>query len=85
MSKIEIYTKNTCPFCVKAKMLLDQLKLGYTEINIEGQADGYAAIQARRPGARTVPQIFIDDVGIGGCDDLYALHAAGKLLPMIRA
>jgi glutaredoxin 3 len=84
-AKIEVYIKDYCPYCTKAKLLLDQLGLGYTTHDITHNPEGYAEIQARRPGARTVPQIFIDGTGIGGCDDLYALHAAGGLLPLVQA
>jgi glutaredoxin 3 len=80
---IEVYTKDYCPYCTKAKALLDSLKLAYTEIDITHDAAKQAEMVAKRPGARTVPQIFIGGQGIGGCDDMYALHAAGKLLPLV--
>jgi glutaredoxin 3 len=83
MAKIEIYTKDYCPYCTKAKMLLDQLGQRYTEIDITRDPAMLAELQARRPGVRTVPQIFIDGAGIGGCDDLYALHGAGKLAALL--
>jgi glutaredoxin 3 len=82
---IEMYSKSYCPYCDKAKLLLDTLGAQYTVIDITHDANGYEQIQARNPGARTVPQIFINNQAIGGCDDLYALHAAGKLVPLLQA
>jgi glutaredoxin 3 len=82
-ARIEIYTKDYCPFCTKAKVLLDQLGMAYDEIDLSKNPDAMAEMVARRPSARTVPQIFINDAGIGGCDDLYALHAAGKLVGLV--
>lgn len=81
---IEIYSKTHCPYCVKAKLLLDQLGATYQEYNIETEATRFAELRERRPSARTVPQIFIDGHGVGGCDDLYALHEQGELLPLLR-
>lgn len=85
MAKVEIYTKDYCPYCTKAKLLLDQLGVEYTEIDLQKDPAQLDALHARRPSARTVPQIFINDEGIGGCDDLYALHEAGKLKPRLEA
>ncbi len=82
-ARVEFYTKDYCPYCSKAKLLLQQLGATLEEIDISHDLEGYSKIQARRPGARTVPQIFINGQGVGGCDDLYALHAAGKLVPML--
>ncbi len=79
MPTVEIYTKDHCPYCIKAKALLNQLKVTYTEIHLGKNPEKMAELQARRPGARTVPQIFIGGVGIGGCDDMYALFETGKL------
>ncbi len=84
-ASIEIYTKDYCPYCVKAKALLDQLGAAYTEIDLSQTPDKMAELQTRRPGVRTVPQIFINGQGIGGCDDLYALFNAGKLKAMLGA
>ena len=76
---IEIYTQFGCPYCVRAKALLDDKGAPYSEIDVTMDTKRRAEMATRKPGARTVPQIFIDNVGIGGCDDLYALDAAGKL------
>lgn len=84
MAKVEIYTKEYCPYCTKAKMLLDQLGVDYTEIDISLDPGRMDELLERRPGTRTVPQIFIDGEGIGGCDDLYALHAKDDLVPLLR-
>lgn len=83
MAFVEIYTKDYCPFCTKAKMLLEQLNVDFQEIDLSVSPEKYDELQVRRPGARTVPQIFINDQGIGGCDDLYALYEAGTLKPML--
>jgi glutaredoxin 3 len=79
MAKIEIYSKDYCPYCKKAAALLDKKGVEYTSYDITNDADKQQEMATRKPGARTVPQIFIDDKGIGGCDDLYALDAKGDL------
>ncbi|MDP1574933.1 MAG: glutaredoxin 3 [Coxiellaceae bacterium] len=79
MPKIEIYTKQTCPYCVRAKQLLDQKNVKYIEIRVDENPKDLEMMLLRAEGRRTVPQIFINDRGIGGCDDLYALEQAKKL------
>lgn len=79
MAKIEIYTWKTCPFCVRAKQLLDMKDVDYTEYMIQGDDDARAKMVTRTGGPKSVPQIFIDDVHIGGCDDIHALEAKGEL------
>jgi glutaredoxin 3 len=79
MAKIEIYTWDTCPFCIRAKALLDQKDVDYTEYMIKGDDDARDKMAARANGRRTVPQIFINDQWIGGCDDMQLLEAEGKL------
>lgn len=79
MADILMYTKNYCPYCVRAKSLLDILGQEYTLINLDEQPEHMPEMLAKSNGARSVPQIFIDGEHIGGCDDLYALHNAGKL------
>lgn len=81
--KVEIYTKWGCPFCVRAKGLLDAKGVGYAEYDVTLGGPKKAEMAARAPGASTVPQIFIDDALVGGCDDLYALEAAGRLDPLL--
>jgi len=77
--KVEIYTKMFCGYCARAKRLLDDKDVAYIEYDITfDPAKGQEMVE-RKPGARTVPQIFIDDAAIGGSDDLAALERAGKL------
>ncbi len=79
MATVEIYTKGHCPYCHRAKMLLDDKQVSYQEYKIDQQPDLRSEMITRSHGGMTVPQIFINDQSIGGCDDLFALHAAGKL------
>ena len=85
MPKIEIYTTPTCGFCHAAKRLLSQKDAAFQEIDVTRTQDKRAEMMQRANGRRTVPQIFIDDRHIGGCDDLYALDQAGKLDPLLAA
>lgn len=78
-AKVEIYTQWGCPYCVRAKALLDGKSVAYTEYDITLTTAKRAEMRARSPQASTVPQIFIDDTAVGGCDDLHALDRAGKL------
>ena len=79
MPKIEIYTTPTCPFCVRAKALLRDKNAPFTEIDVARDPDLRAAMTQRSGGRRTVPQIFINEQHIGGCDELMSLDRAGKL------
>ena len=79
MASVEIYTTKTCPYCVKAKRLLDAKDVDYAEIDVTGDDKARDDLVARSEGRRTVPQIFINGKAIGGCDDLHALDADGKL------
>ena len=79
MAKIEIYTKSYCPFCQRAKALLDPLDVPYTEYEVLEQPEKLDEMLERSEGRRTVPQIFIDDAPIGGSDDLFALRDSGQL------
>jgi glutaredoxin 3 len=78
-SDIVIYTTFTCPYCVRAKALLDKKGLAYREISVDGDPEARARMTMRANGRSTVPQIFFGDTHIGGCDDLYDLHYDGKL------
>lgn len=84
MKKVTIYTTNYCPYCVRAKSFLQGEAIPYTEINLEGKPDEMRALK-ERTGLRTVPQIFFGDDLIGGCDDLLALNASGKLREKLGA
>jgi glutaredoxin 3 len=82
---VEIYTKSFCPYCWRAKALLESKGVAYEEIAVDyGGAERQAMIE-RANGRTTVPQIFIAGTYIGGCDDLMALDRAGKLDQLIAA
>lgn len=83
MPKIEVYATATCPYCRRARALLDARGVAYQVIDVGAQPDLRAEMTARADGRRTVPQIFIDDVGIGGSDDLHRLDAEGRLDAML--
>lgn len=82
---VEIYTWRTCPFCIRAKALLDKKGVEYTEYAIDGDEAARSKMAQRAQGRRSVPQIFINDRHIGGCDDIYALNAQGQLDPLLQA
>ena len=83
MAKVEIYTTMFCGYCERAKRLLKQKGVDYIEIPVDTDADKRERMLARAGGRRTVPQIFIDGVHVGGSDELHALDRAGKLDPML--
>lgn len=83
MTKVEIYTTPTCPYCHAAKALLDDKGAAYDEITVL-DPERRAAMTQRAHGRRTVPQIFIGDVHVGGYDDLAALERQGKLGPLLE-
>lgn len=78
-AKVEIYTWQTCPYCIRAKMLLRWKGVNFTEYKIDGYGAARVKMAERANGRRSVPQIFINNQHIGGCDDLYALDRQGKL------
>lgn len=82
-AQVEIYTWQTCPYCIRAKMLLQWKGVKYTEYKIDGDGAARVKMAERANGRRTVPQIFINNQHIGGCDDLYALDRQGKLDPLL--
>jgi glutaredoxin 3 len=82
---IVIYTKMFCPYCWRAKSLLDGKGVAYTEVAIDGRGELRAQMIQRANGRTTVPQIFIGEVHVGGCDDLVALERAGRLDPLLAA
>lgn len=77
--RIEIYTQFGCGYCYRAKALLDSKGAAYEEIDTTGNGPKRAEMVARAPGSRTVPQIFIGGIHVGGSDDLAALERSGKL------
>jgi len=78
MTKVVVYCTPYCPYCTRAKMLLDGKGVDYTEHRVD-QDRALRAEMEQRSGRTSVPQIFIDDFHVGGCDDLYALEQAGEL------
>ncbi len=76
---VEIYTWSTCPFCVKAKRLLDGKGINYTEYCLDGDEPGRQTMAARSGGRKSVPQVFVNDQHLGGCDDIHALDRSGEL------
>lgn len=82
-ANVEIYTWSTCPFCIRAKALLNKKGVDFTEYCIDGDNEARAQMTERANGRSSLPQIFIDNKHIGGCDDLYALDGQGKLDPLL--
>ncbi|MEO1921818.1 MAG: glutaredoxin 3 [Sphingomonadaceae bacterium] len=77
--KVEMYVKWGCPYCIRAKSIFDRKGVEVTEYEIAGNEERRAEMVERAPGSRTVPQIFIDDLAIGGSDNLARIDAEGKL------
>ena len=84
MPKITIYTTPICPYCVRAKHLLKKKGAAFEEIDVFMDRDKRGEMEART-GRYTVPQIFIGDRHVGGCDDLYALEGRGGLDPLLES
>lgn len=83
MTRIRMYATGSCPYCMMAKRLLTEKGVAFEEIRVDCNPELRAEMM-RLSGRRTVPQIFIDDFHVGGCDDLYALDQQGKLDPLLR-
>jgi len=83
VKQVRIYSKTPCPYCVRAKILLDQKGVSYTEISLDGKPQEAEAL-FKKTGFRTVPQIFIGDDCIGGCDSLYELESQGRLDVLLK-
>ena len=79
MKSVEIYTTNNCPFCVKAKSLLKKKKINFLEIDLSNNQIIREKMSTMANGARSVPQIFVDNVHIGDCDKIYKLEQEKKL------
>ena len=84
-AKVEIYTWSTCPFCLRAKSLLNNKGVNFTEYSIDRDEDARAKMAQRANGRRSLPQIFINDNHIGGCDDIHGLDRQGKLDEMLAS
>lgn len=82
-ANVEIYTWQTCPFCIRAKLLLWWKGVNFTEYKIDGDDAARVNMADRANGRKSVPQIFINDQHIGGCDDLYGLDSKGQLDPLL--
>lgn len=83
MQTVEIYTTSLCGYCHAAKRLLSEKGVSFREIDVSSDAALREQMMQRAGGRHTVPQIFIGNTHIGGCDDLYALEQAGKLKPLL--
>ena len=79
MAKVEIYTWQSCPYCIRAKSLLKSKGVSFVEHSIDGDSAAREEMSYRAGGRTTLPQIFINDQGIGGCDELHALEQSKKL------
>lgn len=84
MARVEIYTTMLCPFCWRAKKLLEERGVTYHEVDVMTDGKLRAEMRQRAGGRTSVPQIFINGQHVGGCDELYALDRAGKLKPMLE-
>ncbi len=82
-ANVEIYTWQTCPFCIRAKLLLWWKGVNFTEYKIDGDEAARNAMAERANNKRTVPQIFVNQQHIGGCDELYSLDSKGELDPLL--
>ena len=85
MTAITIYTKGWCPYCSAAKKLLTEKGAEFTEIDIEKKPEARAEMIQKAKGRSTVPQVFIGEKHVGGCDDLYDLDDRGQLEPLLQA
>ncbi len=85
MKSVEIYTSPLCGFCHAAKRLLKQKGVTFSEVNVLAQPGRKVEMIQRANGGRTVPQIFVGEKHVGGCDELYALERAGKLDALLAA
>jgi glutaredoxin 3 len=82
---VEIYTKTFCPYCWRAKSLLESKGVSFKEIAVDFGGDDKKTMVQRASGRTTVPQIFIGEIHVGGCDDLVALDRQGKLDQLLAA
>lgn len=84
-ANVEIYTWSSCPFCIRAKALLNKKGVEFTEYCIDGDEAARSKMAERAHGRRSVPQIFINGQHVGGCDDIHALNARGELDPLLQS
>lgn len=83
MKKVEFYSADWCPFCMRAKALLDARGIEYEEINVD-RIPGFREKLVEMTGRMTIPQIIVDGEPVGGYDDIAALDRAGELLPLVQ-
>ncbi|CAN5642043.1 glutaredoxin 3 [soil metagenome] len=83
MVEVTVYSGPNCPYCTKAKALLQRKNVSFEEFNVKEDAEKLSEMLERTNGRKSIPQIFINGIHIGGCDDLYALNDAGKLDEML--
>ncbi len=85
MPKVVIYSTGACPFCVRARMLLKQKDIAFEEVRVDLDPSRRPEMEERARGGSSVPQIFIGDMHVGGCDELYALERGGRLDALLAA
>ncbi len=83
MQPVEVYSSPLCGFCHAAKRLLNQKGVDFSEVDVLAEPSRRSEMMQRADGRHTVPQIFIGEIHVGGCDELYALERAGKLDPLL--
>lgn len=83
MKKVVIYTTSSCPYCLRAKTLLERKHIEYEEINVDDNEELKQEMTTKAGGRKSVPQIFIAGHHVGGCDDLYELDGQGKLASLL--
>lgn len=83
MKKVVVWTFKTCPFCIKAKALLDRLEVDYDEVMIPFGDNRLNELE-KKTGCSTLPQIFVDDVFIGDCSKIHELHEQGELIKLVK-
>jgi glutaredoxin 3 len=83
MKPVRMYTTPICPYCVRAKSLFHKKGVEVEEVDVLMDVDAREEMKTKSGGARSVPQIFIGDTHVGGCDELYALEKEGKLDPLL--
>lgn len=85
MHRVKIYTTPICPYCVRAKTLLKKKGAEFEEIDVFSDSSARREMETKSGGRQTVPQIFVGETHVGGCDDLYELERAGKLDPLLSS